>query len=54
MNTAVMGQQVCMDGHPVAFWPAAALFEQMNPCKADCSYLGELAKLAKKNLVIID
>lgn len=46
-----LGQQACIHGYSVAYWPAAKLFEQLKLCKADGSYLRELAK---KRLLVID
>ena len=40
---SMFGQQACIHGFPVSYWPAAKLFEQMKLCKADGSYLRELA-----------
>jgi DNA replication protein DnaC len=51
---SALGQQACMYGHTVAYWPAAKLFEQLKLCKADGSYLREMGKLARKRLVIVD
>ena len=51
---SALGQQACIHGYSVAYWPAAKLFEQLKLCKADGSYLRELAKLAKKRLLVID
>jgi DNA replication protein DnaC len=51
---SMFGQQACLHGLPVAYWPAAKLFEHMKLCKADGSYLRELAKLARKRLWIVD
>jgi len=51
---SVLGQQACIHGYTVAYWQAGKLFEQLKLCKADGSYLRELAKLAKKRLIIVD
>ena len=51
---SMLGQQACIHGYTVAYWPAGKLFEQMKLCKADGSYLRELGKLAKKRLMIVD
>lgn len=51
---SALGQQACIHGYSVAYWPAAKLFEQLKLCKADGSYLRELGKLAKKRVLIID
>jgi DNA replication protein DnaC len=51
---SMLGQQACIHGHTVSYWSAPKLFEQMKLCKADGSYLRELAKLARKRLLIVD
>jgi DNA replication protein DnaC len=51
---SMLGQQACIHGHTVCYFSAAKLFEQMKLCKADGSYLRELAKLARKHLWIVD
>lgn len=51
---SVLGQQACIHGYTVGYWQAGKLFEQLKLCKADGSYLRELAKIAKKKLIIID
>jgi len=51
---SMLAQQACIHGYPVSYWSAPKLFEQMKLCKADGSYLRELAKLARKRLVIVD
>jgi DNA replication protein DnaC len=50
----MLGQQACIHGYTVCFWPAGKLFEQMKLCKADGTYLRELAKISKKRLLIVD
>ena len=51
---SLLGQQACIHGHSVCYWPAGKLFEQMKLCKADGTYLRELAKITKKRLFIVD
>ena len=51
---SMLGQQACLHGYTVSYWQAGKLFEQMKLCKADGSYLRELAKIAKKRLIIVD
>jgi DNA replication protein DnaC len=51
---SMLGQQACIHGYTVCYWPAGKLFEQMKLCKADGSYLRELAKISKKRLLILD
>lgn len=51
---SMLGQQACIHGYTVCYWPASKLFEQMKLCKADGTYLRELAKISKKRLFILD
>lgn len=51
---SMFGQQACIHGYTVCYWPAGKLFEQMRLCKADGTYLRELAKISKKRVLIID
>lgn len=51
---SMLGQQACIHGYTVCYWPAGKLFEQMKLCKADGTYLRELAKISKKRLLIVD
>ena len=51
---SMLGQQACIHGYTVSYWPASKLFEQMKLCKADGTYLRELAKISKKRLLIVD
>ena len=51
---SMFGQQACIHGYTVSYWPASKLFEQMKLCKADGTYLRELAKISKKRLLIVD
>jgi len=51
---SMLGQQACIHGYTVCYWPAGKLFEQMKLYKADDTYLRELAKISKKRLLIVD
>ncbi len=51
---SALGQQACIQGHTVSYWSAAKLFEQLKLSKADGTYLKELARLAKRSLLIVD
>jgi DNA replication protein DnaC len=51
---SALGQQACIQGYTVSYWPAAKLFEHLKLCKADGSYLKELARMAKRALIIVD
>jgi DNA replication protein DnaC len=47
---SALGQQACLLGHTVIYWSAAKLFEHLKLCKADGTYLKELAR----SLLIVD
>jgi len=51
---SALGQQACIHGYTVTYWPAAKLFEHLKLCKADGSYLREVAKISRKRLRIVD
>ena len=51
---SALGQQACILGYTVSYWSAAKLFEHLKLCKADGSYLKELARLQKRKLLIVD
>ena len=51
---SALGQQACIHGYTVTYWPAGKLFEHLKLCKADGSYLREVAKMSKKRLLIVD
>jgi DNA replication protein DnaC len=51
---SMLGQQACIHGLTVSYWGAGKLFEQMKLCKADGTYLRELAKLSRKRLLVIE
>jgi len=51
---SALGQQACIHGYTVAYWPAAKLFEHLKLCKADGSYLREVAKISRNRLLIVD
>jgi len=51
---SALGQQACIHGYTVTYWPAAKLFEHLKLCKADGSYLREVAKMSRKRLLIVD
>jgi DNA replication protein DnaC len=51
---SALGQQACIHGYSVSYWPAAKLFEYLKLCKADGSYLREVAKMSRKRLLIVD
>jgi DNA replication protein DnaC len=51
---SMLAQQACIHGLTVAYWSVAKLFQQMKLCKADGSYLRELARLTRRRLLILD
>jgi DNA replication protein DnaC len=51
---SALGQQACIYGHRVLYWPASKLFAHLKLCKADGTYLRELGKIARHHLLLID
>lgn len=51
---SALGQQACIYGYRVLYWPASKLFSYLKLCKADGSYLRELGKIARRELLIVD
>jgi len=51
---STLGQQACIQGYTVSYWSATKLFEHLKLCNADGSYLKELARFAKRALILID
>jgi DNA replication protein DnaC len=51
---SALGQQACIYGYRVLYWPASKLFAQLKLSKADGSYLKELGKIARRELILID
>ena len=49
-----LGYQACIQGHKVAYYNATKLFSKLKIAKADGSYLKELAKIQRQNLIILD
>lgn len=49
-----LGHQSCLYGHRTAYYPCSRLFKHLKLARADGSYLKEMAKLGKQELVIID
>jgi len=49
-----LGYQACIQGYKVAYYNATKLFSKLKIAKADGSYLKELAKNQKQNLIILD
>lgn len=51
---SALGQQACIYGYRVLYWAASKLFAHLKLCKADGTYLRELAKIARHQLLLID
>jgi len=49
-----LGYQACMMGYSVAYFNLQKLFTKLKIAKADGSYLKEMEKIEKKDLVILD
>ena len=49
-----LGYQACFQGFKVSYFNTTKLFSKLKIAKADGSYLKELAKIQKQNLVVID
>ncbi|MCJ7548233.1 MAG: IS21-like element helper ATPase IstB [Anaerolineae bacterium] len=49
-----LGHQGCLHGHKVGYWSASKLFTELKMAKADGSYLKELIRMGKLDLVVID
>jgi DNA replication protein DnaC len=53
MATA-LGYQACIEGFKVGYYNTTKLFAKLKIAKADGSYLRELAKIQRQNLIILD
>jgi len=49
-----MGYQACIEGYRVLYFNTTKLFSKLKMAKADGSYLKELAKIARHQLIILD
>lgn len=49
-----LGYQACINGYRVMYYNTTKLFSKLKMAKADGSYLKELAKIERHNLVILD
>lgn len=49
-----LGYQACIEGHRVLYLNTTKLFSKLKMAKADGSYLRELAKIQRHNLIILD
>lgn len=49
-----LGYQACIEGYRVLYFNTTKLFSKLKMAKADGSYLKELAKIARHQLIILD
>ncbi|MBN4073047.1 IS21-like element helper ATPase IstB [Crocinitomix catalasitica] len=49
-----LGQQACIEGYKVRYFNTAKLFGSLKMAKADASYIREMAKLERQDLLILD
>jgi len=49
-----LGHQGCLYGHRVGYWSASKLFTHLKMAKADGSYLKELLRMSKLDLLVVD
>lgn len=49
-----LGYQACIEGYRVMYFNTTKLFARLKMAKADGSYLKEMAKLERQNLIILD
>lgn len=49
-----LGYQACIEGFKVSYFNASKLFAKLKIAKADGSYLKELAKLERQDVIILD
>ena len=51
---SALGQQACIYGYRVLYWSASKLFAHLKLSKADGSYLRELGKIARHDVILLD
>jgi DNA replication protein DnaC len=49
-----LGYQACIEGYKVSYFNTSKLFAKLKMAKADGSYLRELAKLERQDVIILD
>lgn len=49
-----LGYQACIEGYKVSYFNTSKLFAKLKMAKADGSYLKELAKLERQDVIILD
>lgn len=52
--TSALGHQACFNGYKVKYFNAQKLFTSLKMAKADGSYLKEIARIEKQDLLILD
>jgi DNA replication protein DnaC len=51
---SALGHQACLYGHRTGYWPCGKLFKQLKLARADGTYLKELARIQRLDLLVID
>jgi len=51
---SALGNQACLYGLKVGYYPCSKLLAHLKPAKADCSYPKELNRIQKQDLIILD
>ena len=51
---SALGHQACIHGYSTLYFSASKLFSHLKLCKADGSYLKEIARIQKRSLLIVD
>lgn len=51
---SALGHQACAKGYKVLYWSAPKLFTKLKQARADNSYLKEVAKLVRSEVLILD
>ncbi len=49
-----LGHQSCLYGYRTCYYPTSKLFKQLKLARSDGSYLKELVKISKQDLILID
>ncbi len=49
-----LGYQACVNGYKVSYYNTSKLFTKLKMAKADGSYLKELAKIERQNVILLD
>ena len=51
---SALGHQACMQGYKVFYRNCSKLFDELKIAKADCTYIKEIEKIEKHDLLIMD